>query len=133
MLVGGADKAWPRMPLAIFSAERASRTHYNRRGDPSCDLEPISWEYAPMKHHDTGVLLAWLVTRAIVALRDRPLSSSKPFGQTCWPLWSSKRVCDAETALAAIGRPAIIVAIDRPIADKSVDLDQIRITFDGAI
>jgi hypothetical protein len=26
----------------------------------SCDLEPISWEYAPVKHHDTGVLLAWL-------------------------------------------------------------------------
>ena len=100
MLVGGADKAWPRMPLAIFSAERASRTHYNRRGDPSCDLEPISWEYAPMKHHDTGVLLAWLVTRAIVALRDRPLSSSKPFGQTCWPLWSSKRVCDARSTEA---------------------------------
>jgi len=67
MLVGGADKAWPRMPLAIFSAERASRTHYNRRGDPSCDLEPISWEYAPVKHHDTGVLLAWLVTVAIVS------------------------------------------------------------------
>jgi len=30
-------------------------------------LEPISWEYAPVKHHDTGVLLAWLVTVAIVS------------------------------------------------------------------
>jgi hypothetical protein len=37
----------------------------------SCDLEPISWEYAPVKHHDTGVLLAWLVTVAISTVRDR--------------------------------------------------------------
>jgi hypothetical protein len=34
-------------------------------------LEPISWEYAPVKHHDTGVLLAWLVTVAISTVRDR--------------------------------------------------------------
>jgi len=34
----------------------------------SCDLEPISWEYAPVKHHDTGVPLAWLVTLAIVCV-----------------------------------------------------------------
>jgi hypothetical protein len=31
----------------------------------SCDLEPISWEYAPAKQ-----LLAWLVTMAIVTVRD---------------------------------------------------------------
>jgi hypothetical protein len=24
-------------------------------------LEPTFWEYAPVKHHDTSVLLAWLV------------------------------------------------------------------------
>jgi len=34
-------------------------------------LEPICCEYAPVKHHDTGVLLAWLVTLAIVTARDR--------------------------------------------------------------
>jgi len=33
----------------------------------SCDLEPISWEYAPVKHHDTAVLLAWLVTVDLVS------------------------------------------------------------------
>jgi hypothetical protein len=30
----------------------------------SCDLEPISCESGPVKHHDTDVLLAWLVTVA---------------------------------------------------------------------
>jgi hypothetical protein len=37
----------------------------------SCDLEPISWEYALVKDHDTGVLLAWLVTAAIVSPSGR--------------------------------------------------------------
>jgi hypothetical protein len=35
----------------------------------SCDLEPTSWESAPMKRHDTSFMLAWLVTVAIVTVR----------------------------------------------------------------
>jgi hypothetical protein len=37
----------------------------------SCDLEPTSWEYAPVKQHDTGVPLACLVMVAIVTVQDR--------------------------------------------------------------
>jgi hypothetical protein len=52
--------------LAIFSAESEPTT--TNTAITSCDLEPISWEYVPMKHHDTGVLL---LTWAICAVRDR--------------------------------------------------------------
>jgi hypothetical protein len=56
--------------LAIFSPDQPNPLQQTLL-ITSCDLEPTSWEYAPAKHHDTGALLAWLVTWAIVTVRDR--------------------------------------------------------------
>jgi len=67
--------------LAIFLLSAPAEPTTTDAAITSCDSEPISWEYAPMKHHDTGVLLT---PESFFEERGGLAASLKTHRSNCW-------------------------------------------------